>query len=233
MVCAIRQTCHYLLEVIKKICQVAFSDEKRHSLRSLNRWAREWCGFLQVSIWERQAELLVCKKGLLSGLIAEPGLEVRWRGSVHCCLWNCPLGTPPQGEQLGCAGSHIGRLGTGEWRRESEPCLGTVHSWWQKWILLLTKRGLPSVQTQMDKITLDWFSVVERAVHTFPGACLGTGCPGLNFSKLLESLGEVMENWTLPQAAPRHLAGPRSESKSALSEEFWDDYQFEGEAPLC
>lgn len=186
MVSAIRQTCHYLLQIKKKSCQVTFSEGRRHSFRSLNRWACEWCGLLQVSFWERQAELLLCEKGLLSGLIAEPGLEARQRGSVHRCLWEVPLGTSPHGLQLGCAGSHIGSLGDGGVEKQLWALSGDCRSWWQKLILLLTKRGLPLVQTQMDKITLDWFSVVKAMVRAFPGACFSTGCPQL---QLLETFG--------------------------------------------
>lgn len=74
MVSAIRQTCRYLLEI--KLVRLLFQMERGiRSLRSLNRWACERYGFLQVSFCERQAELLVCKKSLLAGLIAESGLE--------------------------------------------------------------------------------------------------------------------------------------------------------------
>lgn len=188
MVSAIRQTCHYLLEI--RVVRLLFQMERGiNSLRSLNRWACEWGGFLQVSFWERQAELLLCKKSLLPGLISEPGLEAErqcpslllrgssWHPTPGTAAWLCWL-------------SH--RQPWGQGNADSEPCLGILHSSWQKWT------GLnPSFV-----LSLGPASVLPLAATS---------------GEFWESLRKVLENWTLPQAAQRHFAGPCSESKAASS----------------
>lgn len=91
------------------------------------------------------------------------------------------------------------------------------------WSLLAAKmdfapyKGRASLGPNSNGQNHSWASAVKPVVHTLLGTCLSAGCPWLQlllaFGVTEQSDGEL----SLLQAAQRHLAGPRSECKTASS----------------